>query len=404
MVKAPAWVHFSVAMALSAGAGAQESVRVALNIEPQPIRAALKDFGQQTGLQVLLKIEEVSTEGVQAPAVEGQLSAKEALEKLLAKTDLTYEFVNARTIRISEKAETGPVAKKDTKSEGTEPRPLALAQANAREQEAVANARATEGQVATGVGDGKLPEVLVTGTHIRGQQNTGSELIVLDQEYFQSTGFSTLEDVLRTLPQATAGPNQSSPVAGVKSGTQYKNWGLGTGINLRGLGAGSTLVLVDGMRQASSGTGGTFVDISSIPLTAVERIDVLLDGASATYGSDAVGGVVNIILKKRFNGFETKVNFGTLSGDSEELRATQLAGKSWEGGSLFGGIEYYERDVLLATDRRYSANSDQRPNGGDNFSITTSFPGNILCMKFDGSCEFFAPVFSIPSGQDGTSL
>src|SRR5688572_25350545 len=95
-----AWVRIAIAMAFCTAAGAQEPASINVSIQPQPIRAALKEFGEQTGLQVLLRVEDVSTDGIMAPAVTGKLTPKVALDKLLEKSGLTYEFVNARTVRI----------------------------------------------------------------------------------------------------------------------------------------------------------------------------------------------------------------------------------------------------------------------------------------------------------------
>src|SRR5207244_3794125 len=94
------------------------------------------------------------------------------------------------------------------------------------------------------------------------------------------------------------------------------------------------------------------VDISAIPLTAIDRIEILPDGASAIYGSDAVSGVVNFILKAHFNGNETLLQYGGATwGNLSERRVGQTLGRSWEDGSVIGVLEYYHKDPLLAQDR-----------------------------------------------------
>src|SRR5690606_7422221 len=100
--------------------------------------------------------------------------------------------------------------------------------------------------------------------------------------------FSTVQDIIQSLPQNFGGgPNAlTAPLQGTENGAQFANRNFGASINLRGLGAGSTLTLLNGRRIAAGG-GGTFVDVSTIPLSAVERIEVLPDGASAIYGTDA---------------------------------------------------------------------------------------------------------------------
>jgi len=241
--------------------------------------------------------------------------------------------------------------------------------------------------------------MVVTGTHLRGVDAVGSQRIVLDHAYFDKTGYATIEDVLRTVPQLSSGPNQFGSNDGMRG--LYRNPGLGVGVNLRGFGADATLVLVNGRRQANGGTAGNFVDISSIPLSAVDRIEILTDGASALYGSDAVGGVVNIILRKDYQGFESKLRFTTLDGDANQYQIAQTAGFSWTSGALFVGIEHNEQNPLRAVDRSFSKDSDQRENGGSNFSSLSAEPGNILCSAFDGSCVFFEPLYAIPHNLGG---
>src|SRR5262249_15156173 len=142
------------------------------------------------------------------------------------------------------------------------------------------------------------------------------------------------------------------------------NSALGTGINLRGLGARATLVLINGRRLASSGTDAEFVDIESIPLSAVERIDILPDSASALYGADAVGGVVNFIMRKDFAGAESVARAGTGTASTlKEYLVAQTLGHHWTGGRGMISFEFYRRDPLQAAARSYAV-SDLRPFGG----------------------------------------
>lgn len=129
----------------------------------------------------------------------------------------------------------------------------------------------------------------------------------------------------------------------------------GSGLNLRGLGQRATLVLINGRRVAPSNTGA-FVDVSLLPLSAVERVEVLTDGASAIYGSDAVGGVVNFILRDRFEGLETMVQAGSATeGDGDLLQAGATAGAAWKGGRALLSYEYRREDEILADDRPFAS-------------------------------------------------
>jgi outer membrane cobalamin receptor len=103
---------------------------------------------------------------------------------------------------------------------------------------------------------------------------------------------------------------------------------LSTAVNLRGLGADATLVLINGRRMAGAGLMGDFADVSMIPVSAVARIEVLTDGASALYGSDAVGGVVNIVMRDRYDGAETRARLGgSTRGDLGQYQLAQTLGR-----------------------------------------------------------------------------
>ncbi len=162
-------------------------------------------------------------------------------------------------------------------------------------------------------------------------------------------------------------------------------------------------MLVNGRRVAGSGTFGDYADISSIPSAAVARVEVLLDGASAIYGSDAVGGVVNIITRKDFQGVEvrTLAGIGTSGGPSQG-QVSITAGKRWSGGGLVLSYELQGHDRLAAKDRDFAASADLRPFGGSDFRLTNAFPGNIL-LPAPGSSTL-VPSFAIPAGQNGVGL
>ena len=132
------------------------------------------------------------------------------------------------------------------------------------------------------------------------------------------------------------------------------NQDFGSGFNLHGLGPQGTLTLINGHRVAPSGSDGQFVDISAIPLSAVERIEILPDGASAIYGSDAIAGVVNIVLKSDFNGAQTQAGGGSATDNgASQYFGSQLIGKSWQSGNAMLAYEYNHQSPLLASQRSY---------------------------------------------------
>lgn len=243
----------------------------------------------------------------------------------------------------------------------------------------------------------ELSPIIVTGSHIRGKVAAGANLEIYDARTLEQSGYATVQDFFQVLPQNFQGGGGSEdPSAGdLRSSNQLG----GSSINLRGLGADSTLILINGRRVPASGLSGNFVDISTIPQTAIERIELLADGASALYGSDAVGGVVNFILRKDFDGAESRFRYGrSTSGGVDEYRAAQVFGRSWSSGNALVSYEYYERDPLKYHDRHFTRTADLRPRGGEDYRHTFSNPGNIL------DPTTFMPAYAIPANQNGRSL
>jgi iron complex outermembrane receptor protein len=164
-------------------------------------------------------------------------------------------------------------------------------------------------------------------------------------------------------------------------------------INLRGLGTESTLVLLDGRRIAPGGSQGQFYDVSVFPSNAIERIEVVADGASAIYGSEAVGGVVNFITKRDYQGAETRLRYG--SGDGfDERKLAQNFGMTWDSGDVFVAYEHFERSGLLGSEREVIT-QDLRPWGGPDLRDNFGSPGTIVVGGV---------TYAIPQGQDGRSL
>lgn len=357
------------------------------DIPGQELSTALEQFAVQSDLEILFAPEDAAAKRTQG--VRGEYVSTEALTILLSGTGLRYRVTNADSIIVEgaqSRATSGASAATDGKS-------VRLAQTATTAATVSAENARTEAEERREI-DVDLGEVIVTGTHIRGVEIAGSNLIVIDRNYIDKSGYATVQDIVRTLPQ-----NFSGGVNEILGTTDFgaANVNYGSAVNLRGLGPGATLVLINGHRAVSGGFAGAFVDVSNIPSSAIERIEVLSDGASAVYGSEAVSGVINFILREDYDGAETRARFGTLDGDADEVLASQLLGNDWNGGNVLLGYQYYERDTLLLTDRPYSADTDQRPRGGDNFSSANSNPGNIFDLNGQ-------PAFAIPAGQDGTAL
>ena len=200
----------------------------------------------------------------------------------------------------------------------------------------------------------KLEKFEVTGSNIKRVDIEGpSPIKVISRQEIDATGRTNLTDLLRELPEAGAiGINEGGTTASVRGSTA---------LDLRGLGANNTLVIVNGRRVAPTGnnSGGTvFVDLNRFPLAMVERIEVLKDGASAIYGADATSGVVNIILRKDYTGAELDVSYGnSLNTDVAEKTYSFFGGAS-SGKASAVGITRFERGALKAADTDFANNAD----------------------------------------------
>lgn len=357
---------------------------VQLDIRPQPMAEALTALADQADLQILFTSE--SVQGLTAPAVAGAMSPEAALAVLLAGTPLEYvrkrrDVFVVRSRMAAEGASAGPA------SDSASGRGGSRAQATRQSAPRRVVADGSEGRRS-----GALGEVVVTGTHIRGAEPVGAQLIRMDRADLARTGLATVPDVIRTLPQNFGGGATEDTLLGIEAQT---NSAQGTALNLRGLGAGATLVLLNGRRLAPGGSEGAFTDISNVPLSAIERIDVLPDGASALYGSDAVGGVVNLVLRDDYESAETQARAGAVTaGALDEYQLAQTFGAQWSRGSALLALEYYERGALAADDRAL-AGSDLRRFGGGNFDTPEGNPGTIIVG---------GQSWAIPRGQDGTAL
>jgi outer membrane receptor protein involved in Fe transport len=240
-----------------------------------------------------------------------------------------------------------------------------------------------------------LEEVVVTGSHIRGAEVAGSKVILISREQIDASGYGRVEDVLATVTQnfnrANAAVSQPEHA--------FFNLNHGAEVQLRGLGVGTTLTLVNGQRQGASGYQGQFTDVSTIPVSAIERIEILPEGTAALYGSDAIGGVVNIILRRNFEGIEARVRGSATDSDTTERSAALLLGHAGPRGNVLVGFQFNDSDALRCSARAYcAANADFRRFGGTDLRGFASNPGTILDPKT------LAPIAAIPHGQDGTQL
>jgi len=219
-------------------------------------------------------------------------------------------------------------------------------------------------------------EIIVVGSRIGqgGEFESTSPITIVSHDEILKSGYNNLQQLLEKIPASgngtfsTRGNNQDSTANGASA------------ISLRGLGADATLVLVNGRRVAISPFGESittnFVDINAIPVSAIERVEVLKDGASAVYGSDAVAGVVNIVLRKDFDGFEVTAGYGDVtSGSNSETTASAIWGTSSDDGNVTIIFDYFKNDTLYNTERGSMGSADQTSHGGEDFRSSRGYPG-----------------------------
>ncbi|MGJ4728763.1 TonB-dependent receptor plug domain-containing protein [Luteimonas sp. SDU101] len=246
--------------------------------------------------------------------------------------------------------------------------------AAAQEAPAVASARETERPAEAGAGQERAPglseqdsappvasdateleQITVTGTRIRGG-TTPSPVITIGSEAIREEGFADLGEVIRSVPQNFGGGQnpEVGPFNIAGAGPSNSNVTGGSALNLRGLGPDASLTLLNG-RRMSYGGHTQAVDIGAIPVEAVERIEIVADGASAIYGSDAVGGVANVILKQDLRGFAAGVRYGAAtSGGLATREYTATAGADWATGGLIGAFKKVSADPIHARQRDYT--------------------------------------------------
>lgn len=312
-------IALGIALALSAGvataAGASPSsaqIPSSSAIPAMPLKQALNEFAQREHLQ-LVYVSEVA-DGMRSSGSRGGLSQRATLSALLRGTGLQFKYINANTVTISHAAD--PAAPDPQPSD---PPPKATPAPKPE----------------------TLQAIQVTGSHIRrAELETSNPLVTISSAQIQQTGKLTLGQVVQDLPVITGG------ITNPRVDDQGGNGG--TFVGLRGLGSNRTLVLVNGQRVIND-------DLNTIPAALVDRIEVLTDGASAVYGSDAIGGVINIILKSHYQGAQFSTNYGISDRDDGARRGVSfMFGQTSDKGSILGGIDYNKFDQVGSPARKFS--------------------------------------------------
>ena len=291
-------------------ATAQTDVAVPFHQSSQPMADALREAAAASKMEILFVPADVA--GLTAPSLQGRFTPQVAVDRLLAGTGLHARITDG-TIFI-------------------------------RGRYAAADALAT-GEAATAI--------VVTGSRLKGVTSP-SPTIVLDQEDMRNAGQTNLGDVVRNIPQSFGGGQNVGVGLNVPSASGV-NVGSGSSINLRGLGSDATLTLLNGHRLAYN-VSRQSVDVSAIPMLAVDRLEIVADGASAIYGSDAVAGVANIILKRDFDGVSTSARLGmSTDGGNEQQQYGVIVGRKWGSGGAFIAYDFERDTAIEARQRSYTA-------------------------------------------------
>ena len=229
--------------------------------------------------------------------------------------------------------------------------------------------------------DDSADRVVITGTSIRGVPPTGSNLISVSRDDIETLGAANTPDLLASVPQLNS--FNTAPQASIGG---FGSFAPG----MRGLPANATLPLMNGRRLVAAAANETNPDFPLIPSLALERVEVVADGASAIYGSDAVAGVVNFITRKNFTGLEVSATYG----QADEYFSGNIGavyGTDWGTGSALVAYQYTENDNIMGGDRDYRS-QDFRANGGIDTRSTSCPAPNVLANS-----TFYAVYYAAPA-------
>jgi iron complex outermembrane receptor protein len=339
-----------------------------INVPPGDLATALELVSKKTGVELVFNPQQIK--GIHTKGVSGTLSSQEAVRKLLEGTKLELRTDSATGAMMIGPSPEGPqtdvtqgVSDPPSKATGNDSsssfRVAQVDQGSPPRPATVTNQDSEKPPTERG----NLEEIVVTGTHIRGGTASLSPVMTFDRDAIDRSGYLNTQDFIQSIPQTfSGGAYGASPDGQLGGGTNAaENFEHASAVNLRGLGENATLVLLNGHRIAPSDYGNV-VDISTIPLSAIDHIDVLTDGASAIYGADAVAGVVNIVLRSGHDGAETQATYGGASGGLRNEIFAQTFGKEWGSGSLMASYQYQHDSTLPTTARPFTAGAGQPTN------------------------------------------
>jgi iron complex outermembrane recepter protein len=332
--------------------GAQAQILVHFDLPTQSLAKSLKAIGTATNTDVGFNASQVV--GLIAPSLNADLTVDDALARVLAGTGLRSKHLDDHTIVIAavqssttNSAENKPLPAQASTTVGQpgdsvratnvadSSSQLMLAQADM----AFANDATNSDNKDSRDPANSLEEVTVTGSHIRGVDQLAAPVTTISREDILRSGAANLDEYFSNLPQNVNTISPSSQYGAGSSSLAQSNVEAASGISLHGLGPDSTLVLINGKRMAGN-IDGRVVDISAIPLSAIERVEIVTGGGSAIYGSDAVAGVVNIITRRSFDGADTQAYYGGAKAGGDLTQFSQVFGKDFGNAGFVAAYDF----------------------------------------------------------------
>lgn len=278
------------------------------DVPAQSMGSALASLARQSGVSIIASSRLI--DGLRAPRLRGSYSLEAALQTLLQGSGLVAEPVGD-----------GWVVKRTARSEAEDA--------------------------------GGDDDIVVTGSRIRGAP-VASAVVRIDAETARNAGQASVADIIRTIPQNFGGGQNPGVGMNVPEAIG-SDIGGGSSLNLRGLGSDATLTLLNGHRLPYSAAFQS-IDVSAIPLDAIDRIEVVADGASAIYGSDAVAGVANIVLRRDYDGLRTSARLGaSTEGGNEQQQYAVVGGKAWTSGGVLVSYQFDRSTRIRSSQRGYAA-------------------------------------------------
>ncbi|MDY6944899.1 MAG: TonB-dependent receptor [Pseudomonadota bacterium] len=336
----------------AAASNGDSEVPTALNISSGPLYDAIRQFSSQTDIQVTANFGESQAQDYPVAEMHEVLAPRAALDRILNGSGLSAKWHSSRTVRIFPKETVAPHAYDD------------------------------------------VDEVLVTGSRIGGAEEGPAPVRVYSRADIDRFGVSSLPGLAGYFTQQPFSFGEWAQ----RSGAQH--------FQMRGLGVDTTLVLINGRRAPPSATSATLnaFDLNTIPLTAVDRIEVMSDSASAIYGADAIGGVVNVILKKGSVSPDVYLHYGAAAGGGEERRLAGSFGASGERFKWSFTADYLDRSMLVGAKRDIWRNQDYTRFGGTDYRVTTASPANVYSLTRESLPGLPTAQASVPRGSNGLGL